>query len=55
MFILGLILGVIITLFVMARMKTAGIEAEYEELEEEPFNVEIDYNFMRRNSIHVVR
>ena len=55
MFLLGLILGALITLFVMACMKTAGIEAEYEEIEEEPFNVEVDYNFMRRNSIHVVR
>lgn len=43
MFILGLILGVLITLFVMAFMKTAGAEAAYEELDEEPFNVEIDY------------
>ncbi len=55
MFILGLILGVLITLFVMACMKTAGVEAAYEELDEEPFNVEIDYNFMRRNNINVVR
>lgn len=55
MFILGLIFGALITLFVMACMKTSGIEAEYEEIEQEPFNVEVDYNFMRRNSIHVVR
>ena len=55
MFLLGLILGILITMFIMACMKTAGVEAEYEELEAEPFNVEVDYNFMRRNSIHVVR
>lgn len=55
MFFLGLILGAMITCFVMACMKTASVEAKYEELEAEPFNVEIDYNFMRRNAIHVVR
>lgn len=53
MFILGLILGALITLFVMACMKTSSIEAEYEEIEEEPFNVEIAY--VRRNYINVVR
>lgn len=53
MFILGLILGALITMFVMACMKTSGVEAEYEELEAEPFNVEIDY--VRRNYIRVVQ